>query len=516
MATANTNDLRIHNTRNFIEALHSPEGEFRGYVFLGRTTPWEVDNETQEEIPPSPTSSIEEFYRTYQEMISVKHIEQDDVFYMIRRNAWVSGTVYDIYRHDYTPSNVSFSGARNLYDANFFTINQNNVIHICLDNNNNAPSTVEPQNDTTDEVFYTSDGYLWLKIYTIPVDDMYNHAVDRYIPVTTSSYVSGVPGAVYVVKVEVPGSGFTNNPTGIANQVPFYYCNILGDGTGAVARVSISNQKVTEVVVVRNGSGYTYGVLDFTPFNVYTTLADLDNKSSALNPLGDGTFRSKVIISPPGGWGYTDDPLATEAENQKNAEFAIARQLGGTRVGVFSTLNYGLADFAAKAEFRQIGILQDPEFTTSAGVNPETATACFAIKMVDSDFATEYEIGETIRQVVERLDTGEPDKYALGQVIGWDNVSQVLRYIQVPELHSDTDGVLYRFQGDEKVEGMTSGKEETPDTSFSLPLSGVLFTGGYASSEVVDYSGLITYVANISPIKRQTSQSEKISLIIAY
>ena len=87
MATANTNDLRIHNTRNFIEALHSPEGEFRGYVFLGRTTPWEVDNETQEEVPPSPTSSIEEFYRTYQEMISMKHIEQGDVFYMIRRNA---------------------------------------------------------------------------------------------------------------------------------------------------------------------------------------------------------------------------------------------------------------------------------------------------------------------------------------------------------------------------------------------------------------------------------------------
>ena len=515
MATANTNLLRLHNTRNFIEALHGPNEEYRGYVFLGRSTPWEVDNETQDEVPPAPTSSIEEFYRTYQEMISMKAIELNDVYYMIRRNQWTSGSVYDIYRHDYNPSNVSYSGAKNLWDAQFYVINQNNLVYVCLDNNNNTASTVEPQNDTSDP-FYTSDGYLWLKLYNISVNDLYNHSTERYIPITTDSFSSTTDGSVYTVKIEVPGSGFTNNPTGLSNQVPFYYCNINGDGQGAVARVSVSNQKITEIVVVRGGSGYTYGVLDFTPFNVYTNLTDLDQKKSALDPLGDGTFRSKVIISPPGGWGYTNDPLLSDEENLHNAEFALSRQLGGTRVGVFSTLNYGLADFANDALFRQIGILQDPEFTVSAGVNPETATACFAIKMVDSDFETSYEVGETIRQVVEVLETGEPDKYAIGQVVGWDNITQVLRYIQVPQKHSDTDGVLYRFQGEEEVEGVSSGKIEKPDSTFSLSSSGVQFENGYADPEIASYNGLITHVVNISPIKRQPSQSEKISLIISY
>ena len=515
MATANINDLRLHNTRNFIESLHEPNGEYRGYVFLGRSTPWMVDNETQEEVPPTPTSSIEEFYRTYQEMISMKAIDQGDVYYMIRRVPWTSGTIYDIYRHDYTPSALSFSGARNLWDALFYVINQNNVVYVCLDNNGNAASTVEPLSDT-DGAFYTSDGYLWLKLYSISNVDLDQHATERYIPITTDSYSSTTEGAIYTVKIEVSGDGFTNNPIGVANQVPFYFCKILGDGVGAVARVSISNQKVTKIEVVRSGSGYTYAVLDFTAFNVYTSLPDLDRSQNALDPLGDGSFRSRVIISPPGGWGHTDDPLLTEEENKHNAEFSLARQLGSTRAGVFSNLNYELADFAQDTLFRQIGIIQDPEFIVSAGVNPTTATACFAIKLLDSEFTSSYEVGETIRQVAVVLETGEPDKYAYGQVVGWDNTSQVLRYIQVPEKHSDPDGALYRFQGEDRIEGMTSGKSEIPDIMFNGFASGTGFVEGYAAPEVNRYSGIFTHILNISPIKRQPTQSEKISLIVSY
>ena len=166
MATANINDLRIHNARNFLEALHGPNGEYRSYIFLGRTTTWEVDDETQDEVPPTPTSAIEEFYRTYQEMISMRYIQEDDVFYMIRRNAWVTGTIYDIYRQDYTPTRLSYSGARNLYDATFYVINQNNVVYVCLDNNDNAASSVEPQNDSS-AAFYTSDVIILIVIFLI-------------------------------------------------------------------------------------------------------------------------------------------------------------------------------------------------------------------------------------------------------------------------------------------------------------------------------------------------------------
>lgn len=515
MSTANINDLRLHNARNFIEALHGPEGEYRGYVFLGRTSPWEVDNQTNEELPPAPSSSVQEFFRTCNEMVSIQAIQSDDVFFMIRKVKWESGSVYDLYRHDYSQLRTSYSNAKNLWDASFYVINQNNIVYVCLDNNNDNPSTVEPQGDTSDP-FYTSDGYLWLKIYTLSVQDAFYHSTDRYVPVTTDSYISSPVGAVYTVKIDVAGDSFTTNPLGVNNQVPYYYCRILGDGQGAVARIAINNQSVSEVVVVRPGQGYTYGYVDFTANNSYSNLIDLDQNKNALDPLGDGTFKSQVIISPQGGWGYNDDPLLTEEENLKKAEFAIARQLGASRVGVFSTLNYNLSEFAKEISFRQLGILQDPEFIASAGVNLNTASTAYQIKIINNNFNTNYIVGETIRQVHTFLETGEPDKYAIGKVIEWDKVTSVLKYIQVPEIHSDIDGNLYRFKGDNYIEGMQSGKIEYADTGFSLAVDGVVFFEGYAEPQVKDYSGLITYLTNIKPIQRQPSQSEKISFIISY
>ena len=520
MATANINDLRIHNARNYLEALHGPEGQYRGYMFLGRTTPWVVDNETQEEVPPTPTSSITDFYRTYQEMISMVHIDQNDKFYMIRRVPWQTGVVYDTYRPDYSPSRLSYNGARNVYDALFYVINSSNTVYVCLDNYRDSISTVEPAADS-DDPFRTSDGYLWIKLYTISNNDMYEHSTDRYIPITTDDYSTATDGAVYCVKIEVPGSGYTNNPSGIVNQIPFYYCNILGDGTGAVARVEIENQEIVDISVVRNGTGYTYAVLDFTAFHVYQNESDLDMARNGLDPLGDGNLRTTVIINPTGGWGHRDDPLATEEENRHSAEFELARELGGTRIGVFSTLDYNTADFAQNTLFRQIGIIQDPKFNSSAGTNPDTVTACFSIKFDGDNRNSDinYAIGETITQIIERKPTGEPDKVAIGQVVGWNTEEQtdVLRYVQIPQLHADpTDGNLYKFQGEEDVVGMTSGKSERPYVEYNAPADEVVFVGGYADPEIVRYTGLITNVVNISPIQRQPTQSERISLIVAY
>ena len=45
-------------------------------------------------------------------------------------NLWqiplTAGQTYDIYRHDYSPTNLAYSGADNLYDAVFYVINTNN------------------------------------------------------------------------------------------------------------------------------------------------------------------------------------------------------------------------------------------------------------------------------------------------------------------------------------------------------------------------------------------------------
>ena len=90
---------------------------------------------------------------------------------------------------------------------------------------------------------------------------------------------------------------------------------------------------------MREGSGYTFASLEFVSGKVYESLVDLDLKVNGLNPEGNGDLRTTVIISPPGGWGSD-----------------IVRELGGTRVGVFSALDYNLFKNYFDSSFRQIGI----------------------------------------------------------------------------------------------------------------------------------------------------------------
>ena len=106
--------------------------------------------------------------------------------------------------------------------------------------------------------------------------------------------------------------------------------------------------------------------------------------NNGLNPLGDGTFSATVIPQPPGGWG-TD----------------IARELGGTRIGVFSSLNYDLYYYTQASTFRQVeSILQDATFTDG---NPTVATAYKSIKVTDLGGPENYVVGETIKQITWKM-----------------------------------------------------------------------------------------------------------------
>ena len=52
-------------------------------------------------------------------------------------------------------------------------------------------------------------------------------------------------------------------------------CNILGDGSGAKALVTVTNGVITDVNVTAGGSGYTFGMVDLTSFGSPTTDANL-------------------------------------------------------------------------------------------------------------------------------------------------------------------------------------------------------------------------------------------------
>lgn len=485
MATINTNDLRIKNANNFISSLIPVSDRGQGYVFVGRVEPWADDN-----APPTPQNNNQTFYNVCDNLFALKRIESNDVYNMIPRLNWVSGLVYDYYRQDYSEINKSFTGATNLYDCLWVVRNQQNVVYICLNNNYNTPSTVEPLN-TTNEPFMTTDGYQWQRVYDISADAFNNYTTTDFMPIQLNNVVTSTDGALSTVIIENSGGGFTQSPIGAPNQIPYYFCRIDGDGEGAVARVTVTGSVVTDIEVVRPGGGYTFGTLDFTADNCYESLPDLDQDRNSLNPGGDNTLRSTVIIPPPGGWG-TD----------------IVRELGGTRVGVFTTLNYDLFNFFT-GSFRQVGIFQDATLDSPLAT---TVNACYCAQVSDVPSGQSYISGETITQFVlnEDLET----KVAKGIVIAYDTSTGVIRYSQ-NSTDVDSDGKLYRFGGSNSIIGGTSQISGAP-SGYTGSSADVTLIDGYASPDLTLYSGLMTYLANVRPVVRDDQQSERISLVIAF
>lgn len=484
MSTVTTNDLRLQNARNLVSSVVG------SYVFIGKPTPWDADND----MPPTPKNNYEDFYKTSTEIMSLKRISSNDVYHMIPRIPWTSGIIYDMYRHDYSSTNTSYSGTANLYSANYIVINQNRDVYVCLFNASNTQSTVEPQN-TGNEAFYTSDGYQWLKVYSL-TENQTSFNTSNLMPITNNNVVVTSGGEINTVVIDSPGTTYTSSPAGVINQIPYYFCKITGDGSGAAARVTVSDGSISDITVVRSGSNYSYGILEFEANKVYETLADLDSATNGLNPLGDGTFKSTVIISPPQGWG-TD----------------LVRELGGLRVGVFSTLNYDQADFSSGVSFRQTGIIDN---VTSNPTGADTLSAYYSVKVTEVS-GTNFTIGEKVTQTVTvEVDGEDVDKNAKGTLIGWDSDNGIIRFIQDPRTDTDTDGNLYRFAGEGYIYGGSSGKIVSPDLTYTAVIQSTEFYSGYATPEYSRYSGNLIYISNSAPILRQPTQTETVSLIISY
>lgn len=495
MATVQTNDARVEYASNLIDSISDCDDNARSYIFIAKVTPWEDDNS-----PPVPDNSIKEFYDVYHEMLSLKRLYDGNAFHMLPRFKWQSGTTFDMYRHDYSPTNLSNSGGKNLLECVWFVINQNNDVYVCLDNAQNQPSIIEPQNQSYDP-FYTSDGYQWMRVFKIGSFALLNYSTQNFIPITSDganldNFVR-TDGEINTVVIDSPGANYTSNPGGVPNQVTNYYCKIVGDGKGAVANVRVIGGRIMEIRVARAGSAYTYANLDFRANHVYRSLADLDEGVNGLNPQGDGTFQSTCIISPPDGWGYN-----------------LPRQLGGIRVGVFSSLNYQLTDFFPDVEFRQIGILQDPVPSPVLPENPDTMSGVYAYTVAGVAGVDDFFIGEEIYQSQFDPVTSRTHN-ARGQVVGWDADDQILRYVQIPSKHVDLDGNLYQFQAGDFIRGKLSNKLVEP-FPFTGSLEGLNFVNGFADKEIVEYTGKLTYLSNITPIQRQPTQTERISLIISF
>ena len=480
-----TDRFRIHNSEQFQEAFSEGSGNVM-YLGIGRPQAFSTatrgdgrtNNEGSDTAPLTPGDNRNAQSFPFDDLLAAKRIAASDVTFAVPRRNWVTGTTYDIYRHDYgdritgtTTTLTSNSGVSNLFDANFFVLTTARNVYKCLDNDNNTASTVEPTGTST-TVLSTADGYKWKYMYTLSASQQANFLSTDFMAVETNSTVSSaaVDGAIDVVKIKTAGSGGANGThTGIA---------IRGDGSNGQVSVTVAGGVVTAVTVTNAGTGYTFGTIS----NAQIVAAGATSLTGA---------ELDVIIPPKGGHG-------------KNA----VEELGGFYVMLNTSLegteSGNSGDVTVANDFRKISLIRDPLASGSAA----TATTLRGTKAINlTGVSGSYVVDEKITQAT----TG-----AIGKVVEWDSTNNILYYIQTRHTDEgiDSNGNQTAFSGTNAVSG-AGGATGTPTTSTST-IDNVSFTSGYSASEIDADSGDILYIENRAPITRAADQTENIKLVIEF
>jgi len=483
-----TNKFRIHNSEQFYESFSEASPNVY-YLGIGRPQAFATStrgdtrtvNEGTDTSPLTPADSIQDEFYVFDDLLAAKKIAGSDVSYVIPRRNWTTSTVYDYYRPDYgnritgtTSTLTSNSGASNLFDSTFYVISSSYNVYKCLDNNSNAASTVEPTGTST-SVLTTGDGYKWKYMYTLSASQQVNFLSTDFMAVSTNSTVSAaaVDGAVRIVKIKSAGTGGTN---GTFTSIP-----VRGNGSSGTVTVTVSGGTVTAVTVTNVGSGYTFG---------YIRNADIVSAGAT----GLTGSELDVMIEPKGGHGYD-----------------AVKELGGyyvmLNVNFEGSESSNSGDFTTANDFRRVILIRDPKSGGSAS-SATTLRGLKAVRFAASPAPGTFQVDEKITQAT----TG-----AVGKVVEWDATNRILYYIQTRfnDEGVDSSGNRTSFSSTYVITGTTSSATGTPNGTTET-VDSVIFTSGYASSEIDANTGDVIYIENRSPITRASDQTENVKLIIEF
>lgn len=206
---------------------------------------------------------------------------------------------------------VAFSGATSLDNAEFYCLTDDFNVYKCLSNNNNLPSSIQPQGTSTTPV-KLNDGYIWKYMYTVPLSVRNKFLTATTMPVVTAlsnqfysngsivSYTIENPGKkhpltsykVTSIRIVDGGYGYSSVPT-------ITIANPDQTGTTATATATIANGVLTGVTITAQGSGYSY-----PPIITLSTAGS--NRSAVLEPIMERLSNSYTTISVEGD-GYLEE-----------------------------------------------------------------------------------------------------------------------------------------------------------------------------------------------------------------
>lgn len=519
MAAIVTDQFRLLNANNFVDSVQDSNNSY--YVFLslpnpnivgfGRTTTWDSN-------VPNPIDSFNYLNHVKDTMVFGRRITSSDVRRLIRRVNWEQGTIYEMYRHDYSVSNQSpQTNSTRLYDANYYVINSDYRVYICIDN---GASVANPTgNFSQDEPTFidlepsrageSGDGYIWKYLFTVSPSDIIKFDSIEYIPVpndwatTTDSQIQAVrdngdstinENQIKKIYVQSQGSGYNTTEAEL---------DIIGDGSGGKVIVNVSGGKITDATVSSGGKDYTYGRVDLSPIN-----------------SGATSFANLIPIIPP----------------SKGHGFDVYQELGTDKVLVYSRFDDSTKDFPLDTKFAQIGIVKNPcQIGSATSIFKENQFSnLYALKLLTVSNPEDAVPGNVIRQTVTGVGT------AVGYIASYDTETKVLKYFTDRSLFFNpssydqkdsfnvvkeatqigfstaggtitSDGNTFSCTIDSNFTGITTSISLTKRVNL-----GTQFTKGVATPEINKRTGDIIYLDNRPLVSRNPRQKEDIKIILEF
>jgi hypothetical protein len=317
MAAIITKDTRVHNAKQFIEAV-SEAANTTIYTFLGKPSSWAV-----EAAPDTPADNYRYQVDAWDNMTALKRVRPGDVTIAVKRNNWQTGTVYSQY--------TDLMDSSNLFDSNFAVLNSEYNVYKCLSNNFGVASTVEPlgtgsvSNNLIIHSQISQDGYIWKYMYSITVGEWAKFGTTSFVPAKINSTVqtnAANTKGIYAFSI-------VNTATPLSNDD---YITIVGDGQGANAQILVSGGVITGVRINNYGNNYN--------------VASVTTVGANLIP----------IIAPLKGHGYD-----------------AFDELGGVYSMVNTRLEQSDAIPVDGFKFRQVGLVKDPTLFGTTQIPSETS-----------------------------------------------------------------------------------------------------------------------------------------------
>ncbi len=512
-----TDQFRILNASNFVAGVSSTTNSY--YVCVGLPNPANPTTafgrqNNWDTATPNPTDNIDNVNHIGDTTTFGKRVTSTNVRRLVRRIDWTKGIKYDMYRHDYSTLNSApNSKATRLYNSNYYVMNENFNVYICIDNGSSGINTTgnasEDQPTFTDlepsAAGQSQDGYVWKFLFTVNPSDIIKFDSTEFIalpndwPTSTDAQIQSVrengDSTIHnnqIKKVYIDNQG--DNYTGTGGEF-----DILGDGTGGKVVVDITGGKITNTTVSNGGQGYTFGVVDLSSANTAAVVANTPAKL--------------ITIIPP----------------SKGHGFDLYQELGADRVLVYARFDDSTKDFPVDTKFAQVSLIKNPtSFGTTSVYTGSSFSSLKAIKF--ETIAGTPVIGNKIEQATGTGST------ATGYIASFDADTKVLKYIQDRSLYfgngsDQTDYQNVKFGGQEIPFQSTNRQVAFPggsgsvETTFSAGITtvnssnvalGVSFTSGLASPEINKGSGDLLYIDNRATITRNSRQKEDIKIILEF